>query len=247
MIYLAMAGALVMSACSVQTRNVSDELYQTPPDRPERNYYAQQPGDTLQEQDQTRQRLQRSPYWMYEHYPYHPYYGYSPFDSYYPFHYPYPSFYHYGWTAYRPYYSYWYGSYYPYHWYTPKKIQRKPDQRSFYGSIGKDRPLNPRIRKSAPPAGKSWIDMQRVREGQYNSQAQPPKRYRRAIEPLRKPIHINTPQRKITTPHRIRNKSNVVPFNPTIRQRTPARNYQPTQIRIKTPVRSTSPAGRKRK
>ncbi len=249
-IYLTIAGALVMSACSVQTRNVADELYQTPTESSEKNYIAQQPRDTVQDKDQTRPRLQHAPYWMYEHYPYHPYYGSTPFDFYvyHPFSFfPYPSYY-YGWAIHRPYhYSSWYGPYYPYYWYTPKKIQRKPHQRSFYGSVGENRPISPRIRKTAPTNVKEMIDMQRVRKGGYNPQAQPPKRYRRAIEPLRKPLHINTPQRKITTPQRIRNKSNLMPFNRSIKQISPVRNHQPNHIRIKTPTRSTSPAGRKRK
>jgi len=269
-IYLLLLASLFAASCTtIQPRNVSDELYDTPSRETQKVYIAQSDPmekDTSKDLRSSRQHdIQGAPYGMYERYPYHPYY-YDPFDFYYPYgFYPrYYSFYpHYGWGfglyPYASWYGYnWYGSwyspyYYPYQYGTVKNYQRKFSARP---SLRSDHPLSShtkRYRKTPQIQDKQGTT--RVRkyirqepQRQYTPQRNytPPKRYIRATESLR-PLNIKGSNKHYVPNRNIhQRKSSVGSFHRNIGRSTPV--YRPpAKVRINPPVRSSSSSGRKRR
>ena len=263
-IYLLLLAAILAGSCtSIQPRNVSDELYDTPSRETQEVYTARNDRmekDTSKDLRSSRRHdIQRAPYWMYERYPYHPYY-YDYFDFYNPFGF-YPRFYSfypsYGWGfSYYPYasmYGYnWYGSYYspyyyPFQYGKVRNYQRKitglPSVRSnqSYTNHTQRYRKNPQIQNNqAANSVRKYIRQEPQRK--YS----PPKRYIRATKSLR-PINLNHGNRKYTPNTRVfQRKSSVGSFHQNIRRSKPV--YRPpAKIRISTPVRSSSSSGRKRR
>ena len=264
-IYILLVTGLLAGSCtSIQTRSVSDELYQTPEGTTQQMFIA---GDDQVKEDTSRQlqssrryEMHRSPYWMYDRYPYHPYYYWDPFDFYYPYGlYPhYHAYYplHYGWGfSYYPFASYygysWYGSYYrPYYPYygSVKNYQRKtavlPPVRSHQPSSTHTQRYRkvPQIQDNSKAAPIRKISRQQPQR-KYTPYT-PAKRYIRATEHLRS-INTNPPNRQYLPVNRFRKPNNIKSFQPRIRQSTPIHRPQP-KIRISSPSRSSSSSGRKR-
>ncbi|GEM_PF-2167940 len=266
-------GALLVSSCTVQHRTVNDELYQTPPDLTGQEITVHRQSDTADQprsSDTDNPRIQSAPYWMYEHYPYHPYYyGDWPFDTYFQFHFyapfyahypfnPYYSFYpyspyfygswygYYGYYAHYPFHRYWwydhYNPYYPY--YHHRTVQRKAALNPAPAGkppIATGRQYE-RVRKTAPGEKRKdvFIDGRKTRPNLPARNIRP-ERYRRAIKPLQsQPGRIEPFTRKFIPQNTPDKRSYTVPFHPNNRKFTPTR--RPVRIRKSTPpIRRSAP------
>ena len=263
-IYLLLLAAILAGSCTtIQPRNVSDELYQTPSRETGKiytthNYRIEK--DTSEDLRSSRHHdIQRAPYWMYERYPYHPYY-YNPFDFYNPYG-IYPRFYsfypNYGWGfGYYPFASWygynWYGSYYsPY--YTPYQYGLVRNyQRKITGlpSVRSNQPFTShtqRYRKNPQiPNKQGTTQVRKYTRQEHQRKYTPPKRYIRATKTLR-PVNLNHARRSYTpTNNNFQRKPAVRSLPQNIHKSTPV--YRPpAKAGRSTPVRSSSFSGRKRR
>jgi hypothetical protein len=257
---LVIPAIFIVSCTSVQPRSVTDELYQTPQPKVQEEYLArsdQMSKDTLKDRlAPRRNEWQRAPYWMYEHYPYHPY-GYSHPYSFHPgIHsfFPYPYFgATWGFYPYGAYYSsHWYGGfwspfYHPYGHFKVKKWQRKTTSLP-WGRSYRSRPDRPgRTRQIlVEPDNRKMIRPNNIIRSQSGRKTSPPKRYLQATEFLRSGSKsTNNVQIGKNLQNIFQRKRSVSPMDQNIRQRKPA-IHNPVKIRSTRPKRSST-SGRKRK